>query len=410
VILLRSETTLKKQQMEGDRSSTWQRDREMTFGTMRRIIAPTGTGNLPALPRDWIRRSSASVMTQRKIVPIQCAFPQAFNSRRHWGRDAARVGVCSVGVCWLALAGTVFAQEPERAISAIPNLDYTYSNLPTQPVGPDDLLALSVYDSPELTRTVRVDADGNIRLPMLKDPIQVRGMVPSQLESAIAKALTKGNVLVDPIVTVTIVEYQSRPVNVVGAVKTPLVFQASRPIPLLDAIARAGGMREDAGSDIVVSKQVLRDGKSVRITQTIPVRKLIDSADPTLNVMLHGGEEVLVPEALKIYVVGNVKKPGAYPVKSDEETTILQLLALSEGLTPFSAKVAYVYRRSPSGTKTEVPVPLAKIMKRQSPDVPLQANDILYIPDNNGKRLTAETLDRIAGLGSGAATDYIIWH
>jgi polysaccharide biosynthesis/export protein len=342
-------------------------------------------------------------MKQRKIAASQCAFPQA--SPRQWGRVLA-----CMGVCWLALAGTVYAQQPERSISTIPNLDYTYSNLPTQPVGPDDLLALSVYDSPELTRTVRVDADGNIRLPMLKDPIQVRGMVPSQLELAIAKALTRGNVLVDPIVTVTIVEYQSRPVNVVGAVKTPLVIQASRPIPLLDAIARAGGMREDAGSDIVVSKEVMRDGKPVRITQTIPVRKLIDNADPAVNVLLHGGEEVLVPEALKIYVVGNVKKPGAYPVKSDEETTILQLLALSEGLTPFSAKVAYVYRRSSGGTKTEVPVPLAKIMKRQSPDVPLQANDILYIPDNNGKRLTAETLDRIAGLGSGAATDYIIWH
>jgi polysaccharide export outer membrane protein len=342
-------------------------------------------------------------MTQRKIAAIQCAFPQA--SPRYWGSVLA-----CMGLCWLALAGTVYAQQPERSISTIPNLDYTYSNLPTQPVGPDDLLALSVYDSPELTRTVRVDADGNIRLPMLKDPIQVRGMVPSQLESAIAKALTKGNVLVDPIVTVTIVEYQSRPVNVVGAVKTPLVFQASRPIPLLDAIARAGGMREDAGSDIVVSKEVLRNGKPVRITQTIPVRKLIDNADPTLNVLLHGGEEVLVPEARKIYVVGNVKKPGAYPVKSDEETTILQLLALSEGLTPYSAKVAYVYRRSPGGTKTEVPIPLAKIMKRQSPDVPLQANDILYIPNNNGKRLTAETLDRIAGIGTATASDYIIWH
>ncbi len=69
-----------------------------------------------------------------------------------------------------------------------------------------------------------------------------------------------------------------------------------------------------------------------------------------------------------------------------------------------------MYRRSPGGTKTEVPVPLAKIMKRKSPDVPLQANDILYIPDNNGKRLTAETLDRIAGFGAATATDYIIWH
>jgi polysaccharide export outer membrane protein len=272
------------------------------------------------------------------------------------------------------------------------------------------LLALSVYDSPELTRTVRVDADGNIRLPMLKDPIQVKGMVPSQLESAIANALTKGKVLVDPIVTVTIVEYQSRPVNVVGAVKTPLVFQATRPIPLLDAIARAGGMREDAGSDIVVSRQVMQGGKPARVTQTIPVRKLIDNADPSLNVLLHGGEEVLVPEALKIYVVGNVRKPGAYPVRNDEETTVLQLLALSEGLVPYSAKIAYVYRRAPGGAKTEVPVELAKIMKRKAPDVPLEPNDILYIPDNKGQRLTAQTIDRLAGLGTATATDLIIWH
>jgi polysaccharide export outer membrane protein len=326
-------------------------------------------------------------------------------SPKQRGRHAVRAGWC-----WLLLAGCVYAQQPDRAISTVSNLDYTYSNLPTQPVGPDDLLALSVYDSPELTRTVRVDADGNIRLPMLKDPIPVRGMVPSQVESTIAKSLTKGKVLVDPIVTVTIVEYQSRPVNVVGAVKNPLVFQATRPIPLLDAIARAGGMREDAGSDIVVSQQVLRDGKTARITQTIPVRKLIDNADPSVNVMLHGGEEVLVPEALKIYVVGNVKKPGAYPVRNDEEATILQLLALSEGLAPYSAKVAYVYRRSPGGTKTEVPIALAKIMKRKSPDVPLQANDILYIPDNKGERLTAQTVDRLAGLGSSTATNYIIWH
>ena len=341
---------------------------------MRRIKAPKGQAK-------YLR---AFVMTQSKII----------------------LGFFS----WLLLAGCVYAQQAERAIPPASNFDYTYSNLPTQPVGPDDLLAISVYDSPELTRTVRVDADGNIRLPMLKDPIQVQGMVPSQLESAIAKSLIKGNVLVDPVVTVTIVEYQSRPVNVVGAVKNPLVFQATRPIPLLDAIARAGGLREDAGSDIVVSQQVVRDGKPARNTETIPVRKLIDHADPSLNVMLHGGEEVLVPEALKIYVVGNVKKPGAYPIKNDEETTILQLLALSEGLTPYSAKVAYVYRRAPGGTKTEVPVELAKIMKRKSPDVPLQANDILYIPDNKGQRLTAQTIDRLAGLGTATATDYIIWH
>jgi polysaccharide biosynthesis/export protein len=340
-------------------------------------------------------------MTHLKIAAIQFVPREA-------KRSVVRMGLC----CLLAasVCAPAFAQQGQRGVSPVANGDYVYTNLPTQPVGPDDLLALSVYDSPELTRTVRVDADGNIRLPMLKDPIQVRGMVPSQLEATIARSLTKGNVLVDPIVTVTIVEYQSRPVNVVGAVKNPLVFQATRPIPLLDALARAGGMREDAGSDIVVSKEVMRNGTLTRVTQNIPVRKLIDNADPGLNVMLHGGEEVLVPEAQKIYVVGNVKKPGAYPIRSDEETTILQMLALSEGLSPFPAKIAYVYRRSPAGLKTEVPVSLSKIMKRQSPDVPLQANDILYIPDAKGQRLTAETLDRLAGIGGATAANYAIWH
>jgi polysaccharide export outer membrane protein len=154
----------------------------------------------------------------------------------------------------------------------------------------------------------------------------------------------------------------------------------------------------------------MREGKPARITQTIPVRNLIDNADPSLNVMLHGGEEVLVPEARKIYVVGNVKKPGAYPIRNDEETTILQVLALSEGLSPYPGKVAYVYRRSAAGTRTEVPIALAKIMKRKSPDVALMANDILYIPDNKGQRITAETLDRITGFGAQTATDFVIWH
>lgn len=337
-------------------------------------------------------------MTHLNVAAIQSVSRQT----RH------AIALAALGCVLLAARGG--AQQTQQVVSSVPNSEYVYSNLPTQPVGPDDLLALSVYDSPELTRTVRVDADGNIRLPMLKDPIQVRGMVPSQLEATIARSLTRGKVLVDPIVTVTIVEYQSRPVNVVGAVKNPLVFQATRPIPLLDALARAGGMREDAGSDIVVSKEVMRAGTLTRVTQNIPVRQLIDNADPSLNVMLHGGEEVLVPEAQKIYVVGNVKKPGAYPIRNDEETTILQLLALSEGLSPFPAKIAYVYRRTPAGAKTEVPVELAKIMKRKAPDVPLQANDVLYIPDAKGQRLTAETLDRLAGIGGATAANYAIWH
>ncbi len=254
-------------------------------------------------------------MLQLNLCPAKPITPDG-------GWAVSERGRACAGWCW---PEPPYAQQSDRAIATASNLNYAYTNLPTQPVGPDDLLALSVYDSPELTRTVRVDADGNIRLPMLKDPIPVRGLVPSQLETTIARSLTEGNVLVDPIVTVTIVEYQSRPVNVVGAVKNPLVFQATtahsaagcdRPRGRDERRCRLRHCRQPGGHP---------DGKPARVTQTIPVRKLIDNADPSVNVMLHGGEEVLVPEAQKIYVVGNVKKPGAYPIRNDEETTILQL-------------------------------------------------------------------------------------
>ena len=118
----------------------------------------------------------------------------------------------------------------------------------------------------------------------------------------------------------------------------------------------------------------------------------------------------LVPEARLLYVVGNVKKPGAFPIRNDEQTTVMQVFALSEGLAPFPAKVAYVYRPSSSGPRREIPIPLEKILKRKLPDVALQANDILYIPDNRGRRLTAEAIDRITSLGGQTAANYVIWH
>ena len=109
-----------------------------------------------------------------------------------------------------------------------------------------------------------------------------------------------------------------------------------------------------------------------------------------MNLPLHGGEEIRVPEASKIYVVGNVKKPGAFPVRDSADTSVLKVLALAEGLTPYS-------RRSwPTSTaaiptaarKDEIEIELEKIMKRKTPDVPLDADDILYIPDNTGRRAT----------------------
>ena len=245
-------------------------------------------------------------------------------------------------------------------------------------------------------------------MPMLKRRIRAEGLNPVELEAAIADALDDEAILVDAFVTVTIAEYHSRPISVAGAVKKPVVFQASAPVTLLEAIARAEGLREDAGGDILVSRPSPEAG-AAPVTQRIPVRSLIDGADASLNVQLSGGEEIRVPEVNKIYVIGNVRKPGAFPVQNGGETTVLEMLALAEGLAPYATNDAYIYRRQASGAKTEIPIQLEKIMKRQSPDVTLAANDILYIPDNKGKRVTISTLDRLASFGATTATGVIIY-
>jgi polysaccharide export outer membrane protein len=282
------------------------------------------------------------------------------------------------------------------------------ANLPAQKIGPNDLLAIAVYDSPELTRTVRVTPDGVIRLPMLQRRIPAQNLLPYELETAIAQALKNEQILVDPIVTVTVAEYHSRPISVAGAVRRPITFQAVGPVTLLDAITCAEGLTELAGPEILVSKmQPGEDGKPVTLTRRVLVKALIDAADPAANLQLHGGEEVRVPEVGRIFVVGNVKHPGAFPVPNTSETSVLQVLALAEGLLPYAAKQAYIYRREANGSKNEIPIELNRIMKRKAPDVPLLANDILYIPDAKGRRASLAALEKILLFGTGATTALI---
>jgi polysaccharide export outer membrane protein len=296
---------------------------------------------------------------------------------------------------------------PAAAAQVRSAVDLT-ANLPAQRIGANDLVAISVYDVPELTRTVRVGADGFMRLPMLKQRVKAEGLMPNELETAIASALVAEGLIVDPFVTVTIAEYNSRPISVAGAVKQPLTFQATGPMSLLEAITRAGGLAPEAGPEILVSRaQSSPDGSVTSLVQRILVKGLIDAADPALNVSLIGGEEIRVPEVGKVYVIGNVKKPGAFPVQDGVESTVLKMLALSEGLMPYASKDAYIYRREGSGSKNEIQIPLSKIMERKAPDAPLLANDILYVPDNKGRRMTLGVLEKIAVFGAGASTALI---
>jgi len=300
------------------------------------------------------------------------------------------------------MTAVVMAQDQSAAAAA----SGVSANLPALPVGPEDLIAVSVYGAPEFSRTLRVSDEGEIRIPMLRSPIKVQGLMPRGMESVIAQALVSEQVLVDPAVTVTIVEYRSRPITVSGAVKMPLTFQAYGNVTVLDAISRAQGLAPEAGPEILVSRSLKDDeGKMRTLVQRISVKGLIDGADPDLNLKLAGGEEIRVPEAGKVFVIGNVQKPGSFPVDDVADTTVLKALALSGGLLPYAAKTAYIYRKEAgTGTKkNEIAIPLDPIMKRKAPDVTLMANDILYIPDRAERRAAMTALDRFLGISGAIA-------
>jgi len=278
--------------------------------------------------------------------------------------------------------------------------------LPPRPIAGGDLLSISVYGSPELSRTARVSEEGLIRLPMLKAPMEARGVAPTELERRVSKALGDAGILVDPSVVITIAEYATHPIRVAGAVRHPLTFEATGPVTLLEALTRAEGLSGEAGGEILVTRAG-RGPDTTPITRRVAVKDLIDTAEPAANLILEGGEEVRVPEAGRVFVVGNVKRPGAFPVGDGSGTSVLKALALAEGLAPFSAKQAFIYRPA-DGAKQEISVSLRKILERKAPDVALAAGDIFYIPDNRSGRVTASVIEKAVSFAVGTASGSLI--
>lgn len=302
----------------------------------------------------------------------------------------------------LALAIAPWARSAE-------GIDPGAPNLPVQKIGPEDLLAIQVYEAPEFTRTVRVNTDGYIRLPMVPDPIRVDGLYPPDIEVLIADSLKRNKLFVDPFVTVTVVDYHSRPVSVIGAVRNPVIFQVIGTVRLLDAITRAGGLTDTAGPDIIVTRPSAESAATPPVLK-INSRSLIAGMDPGENIRLNGGEEIRVPEVGKVVVAGNVRRSGVYPVQDSGATTVLTAIAQAEGLAQYHANIAYIYRTDKTGKRQEIAVPLGNIMKRKTADMTLEPRDLLYVPDSTGKKATAETIERLIGFGAQAGSWAIIYH
>jgi polysaccharide export outer membrane protein len=283
------------------------------------------------------------------------------------------------------------------------------SNLPAQPIGKGDLLALNVYNAPEFSRSLRVSPKGSIEIPMVSEPVPAEGLTPGELAAELRSVLESHRLLVRPSVTVSVLEYRSRTVNVIGAVRKPTAFQQVAPLTLSYALTQAEGLSPEAGDEVLIVRAPDKSHREAnRQTERVLMSRRMDGSIDAPEIQIYAGDEIRVPATEKIFVVGNVRKPGAFRADSADRGTILSMLALSEGLAPFAARTAYIYRKTISG-REELPVPLGRILARKTPDVTLRAGDVLYVPDNKRRRLALTTVDRIVNFGAGTGSGMLIW-
>ncbi|HXR98599.1 MAG TPA: polysaccharide biosynthesis/export family protein [Terriglobales bacterium] len=250
-------------------------------------------------------------------------------------------------------------------------------------IGDTDLLSVFVYQMPELTRQLRVSADGTITLPFLRKPFRAAGNTAPQLQRLIADELVSEGLARSPAVQVVVVQVESKPVVVSGAVKNPTTIQAARPLRMLEVLARAGGLGDQAGDQVIVSSS---EGVTSYSLDRLLTVHAADS-DP----LLVGGETVTVVPAKQIYVVGAFVKPGAFPLRMGEPIGVIQAIALAQGMksTP-NRRNSEIIRTLDDGSRRELPVNLDRILDHKAPNPLLQAGDILYVPED-GKRAALNT-------------------
>ncbi len=274
-------------------------------------------------------------------------------------------------------------------------------------IGPEDLIEVSVFEEEKLNKTVRVSSQGNISLPLL-GILRVKGLTANELEKEIRELLAE-KYLQDPHVGVFIKEYRSQRISVMGAVDKPGPYDVTGQKTILSILGMAGGLKEDAGPLLFLirppqpEEEVSQGEKSSEPikpnTFVIDLEELLVKGDLSLNLPLVHGDVINIPISGKIFVGGEVNKPGGFPLKG-KKVTVGQAIAMAEGLKP-EAKggEAKIFRHSGKGNEREIlSADIYAIQKGHSEDIVLRENDILVVPKSGVKAFLIVLRDTVKGL------------
>ena len=268
-------------------------------------------------------------------------------------------------------------------------------------LGPGDLVEVSVYGVPELATRARISNDGDLYLPLI-DYVHVADLSLEEAQKLIEKRLDDGGFVRNPHVTIFVNDYASQGVTVLGEVAKPGIYPILGERRLFDLFSAAGGLTEKASRTVSISRRNKPDKPQViRLA-----RNLTD--DPASNVAIKPGDTVEIQRAPIVYVVGDVGRPSGLLIDNGS-LTVLQAVALAGGANR-TAKLdsTRIIRKSegPNGM-TETIVPLKKMLRAKAPDVPLQANDILFIPVSGAKVVAGRTVQTALALTT-AVTVYAV--
>jgi polysaccharide biosynthesis/export protein len=304
-------------------------------------------------------------------------------------------------------------QTPPAATATQPKVNCDGKVRSTYLLGPDDQLDIS---GPELTESAnkpaRIDSEGNVQVPLL-GRVHVAGMTVQETELKLNKDLTK--YIRDPQVIVSVSEIRSQPVSVLGAVNTPGVHQVQGHKTLLEMLSLAGGVRQDAGYSVRLTRQLAWgciplpeatvDPTGQFSVAELNLKKIMDAKDPAENIQIFPHDVITVPKAEMVFVIGEVRRSGGFVLGEHKSISVLQALSLAEGLSNVAdSRHAKILRLKPDADqREELPVDIKELFKGKKPDITLQAEDILFVPGSTGKKIGLRTLETAIQTGSGLA-------
>ncbi|MGD0913795.1 MAG: polysaccharide biosynthesis/export family protein [Terracidiphilus sp.] len=241
-------------------------------------------------------------------------------------------------------------------------------------IGPGDLLSVQVLEAPELAQHARVTDAGTLPL-ILGGEVKVAGLTPAEAATAVKDVLVAGHYLLNPHVSVTDDQYATQNVTVLGQVAHPGVFPIVTPRSVLDVLGLSGGVTELADRRVMIERHATKEHIQYFLSNKSSIA--LDN-----QVRVYPGDTVIVPKIDVVYVLGDVARPGGFPMATnDGKMTLLRAIALAgsqhESSVPNATRVI---RRQSDGSYVEMKVALSKMEKGQQADMELQPDDIVFLP------------------------------